>query len=258
MAFDSAPSFLAPYYSVIATTADEVTLAVGARQGSDFAKQMAGDFNPIHDEDSRRFCVPGDLLFALAVNRYGLRHKMAFSFTGMVGDGVAVNFPIAIEERGQVLNTAGKPLLEMTFSGATQREPTLCESLIREYVAFSGHNFPHILVPLLADSGVMINPDRPLVIYESMTLSFDNLNFSAPRLTHAGAHLELNGKRGAVTLDFVINDSSQREVGRGSKQLAIGALLPYDQERMDLLVESFLARKAAWSPAEEEALQDII
>ncbi|MCK9563604.1 MAG: DUF3581 domain-containing protein [Bacteroidales bacterium] len=254
MAFGGLPSFLDPYHSVIAATASEVTLAVSARQGSYFAKQMAGDFNPIHDEDSRRFCVPGDLLFALAVNRYGLRREMAFSFTGMVGDGVAVSFPAAIESRGQASNAAGKPLLEMTFSGDTQREPALCEALIREYVAFSGHNFPHILVPLLADSGVMINPDRPLVIYENMTLSFASLAFSAPRLTHAGARLALNGKRGAVNLDFIVHDGD-RLVGRGTKQLAIGALLPYDQARMDLLVESFLARKAAWRPAVEEPLQ---
>ena len=244
MPFNAPSSFLAPYHSVLEVTASGAVLAVNASQGSCFAKQMAGDFNPIHDEDNRRFCVPGDLLFALAVNHYGLRREMTFSFTDMVGDGVAVNFPATIEGRGQVSNTAGKPLLEVSLSGDAQRAPALCEALVREYVAFSGHNFPHILVPLLADNGVMINPDRPLVIYESMTLSFASLDFSTPRLTHAGARLALNGKRGAVSLDFVVNDGN-RQVGRGCKQLAIGALLPYDQARMDLLVESFLARKAA-------------
>lgn len=250
MAFDGASSFLDPYHSVIAVTGDAVTLAVDARQGSCFAKQMAGDFNPIHDEDNRRFCVPGDLLFALAVNRYGLRSEMAFSFTGMVGDGVEVTFPLCVQGHGQVSNAAGKPLLEMDLTGDAQRDPALCEALIREYVAFSGHNFPHVLVPLLADRGVMINPDRPLVIYESMTLSFSTLDFTAPRLTHAGARLELNGKRGEVSLDFTVTDGDRR-VGHGSKQLAIGALLPYDQARMDAVVENFLARKAAWQPEEE-------
>ena len=39
------------------------------KQASDFAKQVASDFNPIHDEDAKRFCVPGDLLFSS--NRLG-------------------------------------------------------------------------------------------------------------------------------------------------------------------------------------------
>ncbi len=34
-------------------------------QASNFAKRIAGDFNPIHDEDNKRFCVPGDLLFSV-------------------------------------------------------------------------------------------------------------------------------------------------------------------------------------------------
>lgn len=248
MAFDGASSFLEPYHSVLEDSAEGVTLAVSARQGSRFAKQLAGDFNPIHDEDSRRFCVPGDLLFALAVNRYGLRRTMAFSFTGMVGDGVALKFPDAIEGTGQVSNALGKSLLEMRFDGQAQRDPGMCEALIRQYVAFSGHNFPHVLVPLLADSGVMINPDRPLVIYESMALSFESLTFTDPRLAHDGARLSLNGKRGSVSLDFVVNDGDQ-QVGAGSKHLAIGALLPYDPARMDSLVEAFLARREAWRAA---------
>ena len=44
---------------------------VSAEQGSRFAKEVAGDFNPIHDHDSKRFCVPGDLLFAIALSDFG-------------------------------------------------------------------------------------------------------------------------------------------------------------------------------------------
>lgn len=41
-------------------------------QASYFAKEIAGgDFNPIHDPDARRFCVPGDLLFTIVVSRFG-------------------------------------------------------------------------------------------------------------------------------------------------------------------------------------------
>ena len=39
------------------------------QQASDFAKKVAGDFNPIHDVISKRFCVPGDLLFAVLLSK---------------------------------------------------------------------------------------------------------------------------------------------------------------------------------------------
>ena len=225
--------------------ADGKHIRISAREGSLFAKQVAGDFNPIHDEDSKRFCVPGDLLFALAVSRYGVREHMDFRFAGMVGDGVALCFPEAVGSAGSVVNEQGKPLLEMTFGGAGRGEQDFSEALIRQYVAFSGQNFPHILVPLLADNGVMINPDRPLVIYESMSLAFTTLAFCDPRLALRDARLEVVGKRGDVRLDFDIEGDAGK-VGEGSKKLAIGGLQPYDEGRMTALVDVFLARKAGW------------
>ena len=42
------------------------------QQASDFAKNVADDFNPLHDIDAKRFCVPGDLLFAISLETAGL------------------------------------------------------------------------------------------------------------------------------------------------------------------------------------------
>ncbi len=36
-------------------------------QASNFAKFVAGDFNPLHDPENKMFCVPGDLLFSVAL-----------------------------------------------------------------------------------------------------------------------------------------------------------------------------------------------
>ena len=38
-------------------------------QGSNFAKQIADDFNPLHDIDAKRFCIPGDLLFSIILSK---------------------------------------------------------------------------------------------------------------------------------------------------------------------------------------------
>ncbi|MFP3345098.1 DUF3581 family protein, partial [Halomonas sp. SIMBA_159] len=59
-------------------------------QASHFAKKVAGDFNPIHDADNKRFCVPGDLLFSVMLAKTGLSQKMRVEFAGMITDGVAL------------------------------------------------------------------------------------------------------------------------------------------------------------------------
>ena len=61
------------------------------QQASQFAKQVATDFNPIHDEDSKRFCVPGDLLFAVLLHKYGLTEQLSCTFNGMVGADVPLH-----------------------------------------------------------------------------------------------------------------------------------------------------------------------
>lgn len=67
-------------------------IRISAQQASQFAKRIAGDYNPIHNPDARRFCVPGDLLFALVLARFGLSQRMSFRFLSMVGDGTPLCF----------------------------------------------------------------------------------------------------------------------------------------------------------------------
>ena len=75
--------FLEKFYN---TNNDKVTFS--RQQASNFAKQIADDFNPLHDIDAKRFCVPGDLLFSLTLARAGLHQEMTFTFSGMVTDGI--------------------------------------------------------------------------------------------------------------------------------------------------------------------------
>ena len=56
------------------------TISYTRRQASTFAKLEAGDFNPLHDEDAKRFVVPGDLLFATLLSRVGLSAKLMVQF----------------------------------------------------------------------------------------------------------------------------------------------------------------------------------
>ncbi len=231
--------FLNPFYSD-----RHGSIRISAQQASLFAKDVAGDFNPIHDPDSKRFCVPGDLLFSLVLSRYGLSQNMRFVFSGMVGDGVSLLFPETDAEAFHIGDVDGKSYLQIEREGASTKDPALIEALALHYVAFSGHNFPDILVPLMARHNVMINPQRPLVIYESMAFHLDRLGFAEPELELADARLEVNGRRGDAGLYFRIKVGDE-VVGTGSKKLVLSGLREYDQHSMQQFTEEYLARKSA-------------
>ncbi|MCL7941854.1 DUF3581 domain-containing protein [Halomonas sp. ATCH28] len=219
-------------------------IRISARQASQFAKRIAGDYNPIHNPDARRFCVPGDLLFALVLARFGLSQRMTFRFLSMVGDGTPLCFSEQDDGRIRVCDESGKCYLEVERSGETTRDASVVEAFTRSYVAFSGKNFPHYLKPLMEEQGVMFNPRRPLVIYDSMGFCLDHLDAPAPGLEFVDSSLEVTGKRGDALLEFRILAGGQA-IGTGSKKLVVSGLCDYDAEAMNEVVAEFYRLKAA-------------
>ncbi|MGQ4879258.1 DUF3581 domain-containing protein [Billgrantia sp. LNSP4103-1] len=220
-------------------------VCITAQQASDFAKRIAGDFNPIHDADARRFCVPGDLLFALVLSRFGLSQRMDFRFRSMVGDGTLLCLEERAEGQVTVSDDEGKQYLEVSRNGATNHDESVIEAFTRCYVAFSGKNFPHVLKPLLEEKGVMFNPKRPLVIYDSMGFSLDRVDLVDPTLELVDSRLDVAGKRGDVKLEFRIVDRGEA-VGSGSKKLVVSGLSDYDAAAMDEIVAEFYRLKSAY------------
>jgi hypothetical protein len=233
----SKPMLLEDYYSE-----DNSSIIFSRQQASDFAKHIAGDFNPIHDTDAKRFCVPGDLLFSLVVAKCGLSQKMRFVFSGMVSDGIALNFPDTTSTTLDIVDGSGKKYLSLERSGDTTQDKDLIRDLTRSYVRFSGQTFPHILVPLMLEQQVMINPDRPLVIYESMAIDLDRLDFENPQLELTRPVLEVDGKRGNVRLEFCLKAGGET-VGRGEKTMVISGLRAYDEDKVQAMVDNYTNQK---------------
>lgn len=230
-------SFLSPYI-----TEGEEGFSFTRRQASLFAKQVADDYNPIHDVNAKRFCVPGDLLFAYLVVKKGLYGKMHFDFAGMVGDDVMLSLEDTGAGSWRIVGAGGKEYLRATYQGKACRDPELVEEVIRSYVRFSGHNFPHILQPLMAENEVMINIDRPLVIYESMSIDLSREKMHAPTLELASAKLDVVGKRGNAHLFFHFLEGGE-EVGTGEKKMVLSGLRPYEAEMMNRMIELYDERK---------------
>lgn len=239
-------AFLKPFHDL-----RDGKVLITPEQGSRFAKEVAGDFNPIHDPDSRRFCVPGDLLFSLVLAHYGVSARMRCRFVGMVGEAVPLNFPDAPGSGFAITDVRGKSYLEVEREGAVVTDPYTIEALTRSYVAFSGRNFPHVLVPLMEQHQVMVNPARPLVIYESMSLELQTpvgvlTETVRPQLN--AATMKVEGKRGDVRLDYALTVDGE-PFAIGSKNLVLSGLRAYDAQTVEDLVQEYASWKAAYEAA---------
>jgi hypothetical protein len=213
--------------------------------GSAFAKEVANDFNPLHDIEAKRFAVPGDLLFAVLLANMGLYQNTSLKFTAMVTEDVELEFPT--QAPGAIVDSNGKVFVEVSGDGHHQSFNDGVEQLIRAYVAYSGMAFPHVLVPLMESANVMINPARPMVMYESMQISLDRMDLVAPELVTNTEKTVIasHGKRGEVVLAFDIVDAGE-VVGSGEKHMLLSGLREFDREEMAAVVDSYAQWKAEY------------
>ncbi|MCJ8313482.1 MAG: DUF3581 family protein [Saccharospirillaceae bacterium] len=214
---------------------------ISREQGSSFAKSMANDFNPLHDVDAKKFVVPGDLLFALTLSQIGLYKDMTFTFSGMVSD----QSQIRLQQESNLISLVDqkdKTCMSVVMQGEKSDNAALIEKLTKAYVKFSGEAFPHILVPLMKKHNAMINPARPMVLYQSMHISFHSLDISDVSLRMSEATFDVQGKRGNVSLNFeFISDG--KVVGLGDKQMLLGGLRDFDEDVIAGIVTEYNQRK---------------
>lgn len=216
------------------------------QNGSDFAKNIANDFNPLHDVDAKRFTVPGDLLFAVLLQQAGLYQHLELNFLAMVAEDKPLLFPTAANQA--IVDSEGKEYVSVASSGMHQPFDAGVEKLIGAYVAYSGKAFPHILVPLMQSINTMINPARPMVMYESMRIDLDTVVLNNPELQTNTERTSIasNGKRGEVVLAFDIVDAGV-VVGRGEKHMLLSGLRDYDDVEMNAVIDNYEQRKREYA-----------
>jgi len=201
-------------------------------------------FNPLHDPENKRFCVPGDLLFSVLLHRYGLHEKIEVTFAGMLDKSAKVVLPEKLDGTTTLVDARDRDVLIATGSGASTTDEGFISELTEQYVRFSGKTFPDVLEPLMRQHDVMINPTRPLVIYQAMQLSMSQLTGSNLSVELVDATLEVEGKKGTVELLFRLNADGQL-IGEGSKSMVLGGLRAYDADAMQGVVDDYNALKSA-------------
>lgn len=233
--------FIEKYCSI-----DNEKISFTRQQGSDFAKQVADDFNPLHNITAKRFCVPGDLLFSIIIAKSGLHKEMSFNFSGMVNDGIELTFPNEIINNFDIVDNKDKTYLSVEASGDKTHCASLINALTKAYVDFSGHTFPDILVKLMTESNVMINPARPMIMYQCMKISLDRLDITSLTLKLSKTSLSIEGKRGDAWLEFdLISDGEV--VGHGKKHMLLSGLRGYCSDSVKTMVAEYKNSKAAYN-----------
>lgn len=230
-------------------TANQGGMQFSHAQANNFAKGIAGDFNPIHDVGAKRFCVPGDLLFAALLNRYGVYDQLRVDLMALVNADVVVELPKSLSAHNAICDAQGRHLLSFDVAGDATNDDTFVSSLVEQYVRFSGKTFPDILVELMRDNDVMINPARPLVIYKDMSLQLDALSGDNLTLELDKATLESEGKKGKACLQFIIK-SNGGVIGRGEKNMLLSGLREFDEAAMSDVVAQYSEWKTSYTAVE--------
>ncbi len=217
-------------------------------QGSEFAKKVANDFNPLHDVDAKRFCVPGDLLFSIIIAKSGLHKQMTFNFSGMVTENTTLTFPNEIDAEADIVDEKGKTCLNVSTSGEKTRNAQIINALTLAYVDFSGLTFPDILVELMLQNKVMINPARPMIMYQSMSIDLHTLEADSVTLRLAKTSLTIEGKRGDAWLEFDLL-SNGLVIGHGKKHMLLSGLRTYEQQSIDSMINQYRQSKHNYQSA---------
>ncbi|MGD8555894.1 MAG: DUF3581 family protein, partial [Chromatiales bacterium] len=164
----------------------------------------------------------------------------------LVSDGVPLLFPESDANKIAISDRQGKEYLNFERSGAVSNATSLISDLTQSYVAFSGHNFEHVLVPLMRDNDVMINPDRPLVIYESMSVDLERFDVTSPQLILEKSTLDVDGRRGKVRMQFRLT-SDQGDFGHGEKSMILSGLRPADPAALQGMLDDYIGFKATYT-----------
>lgn len=218
------------------------------QQASRFAKTVANDYNKIHDVDNKRFCVPGDLLFAVSLAKFGLSETMKINFTGMVKNDVDLQFSPLLNNKTAIVNADEQAFMELELGGNTSYDEEIISKIIKEYVQFSGKNFPDIMVPLMRSENLMFNPARALIMYKCMQINLTRVDVKSIALKFDEAIISVQGKRATVTFKFDFYEGDEK-VGTGQKEMLLSGLIPYEESVMDGVIADYQAAKTKYLSA---------
>ena len=227
--------FVDQYY-----TCHEENFYFPKHKSSAFAKQIAKDFNPLHDVKNRRFCVPGDLIFSAILSKFGANKEMTFDFKRMINGIEALNV-VSSNESISVKNIQNEEMISIHRGGEITHDKVFINGFIRSYVEFSGKMFPEVILNAMKKSGVMPSLKRPLIIYVKMSFSLNVFSSNRPQVMLRETVFEKLGRKGVMSLYFDVWVNGEI-IGFGEKKIFIGSVCPCDPSALQVYINSYNAR----------------
>ena len=132
--------------------------------------------------------------------------------------------------------------MELELDGKSSNDEHIISKIIKEYVQFSGKNFPDVMVPLMRTENLMFNPARALIMYKCMQINMTRVDVSSIELKFDEAVIDVKGKRATVTFKFDFYEGNEK-VGTGQKEMLLSGLIPYEESVMNGVIADYQAAK---------------
>jgi hypothetical protein len=97
----------------------------------------------------------------------------------------------------------------------------------------------------MIEKNVMINPARPMVMYQCMEINLQRLDIESVTLKLAETSLSIEGKRGDAWLNFDLI-SNNEIVGQGRKHMLLSGLRPLCSDSVNAMVEQYKETKQSY------------
>lgn len=188
---------------------------------SAYARNVAKDFNPIHSHLAKKYCVPGDLIFALITEMHGAHNYMRVDFLNRVGAECKLFFDtkrIALA----LLDVDKKLYAELATAGDKSVCPKRLKTVSNVVVSCTSGYFPYKLIDNLREENVMLSIRRSMVMLKSIEVELRNIHSASSLVAkYQSSGLELSGKRGEVKVYFQLFDDDGISVGFVTKTVLI-------------------------------------
>lgn len=213
---------------------------VSEKDGSNFAKEVCLDYNPIHDEGNLDFAVPGDLLLSLFVWQNGLPCDGSVAFKKPVKGDLELKIDLdGISNSG----TDEELVILKNLSSIYLTSIKFYKDFMAEYCLLSGSLFPEKLGEVFSDSGLMPGVEKPLVMYSGVDFDLNMDKFSLYDCDLSLNLGEINYKvlrknmmKIGVGVDVLIDDEN---VGSLTKNLVCFETVPFSEAGLSELVTRY-------------------
>lgn len=204
-----------------------------------YARNVVKDFNPIHNHLAKNYCVPGDLIFALMVERGGVHGSMRMDFLNRVGKDSEYIFVSG--KAGMALLDRGNKVQAQLIGSGDASVCVKCISAVSDAVlSCTSSYFPYKMMRSLRAENLMLSGCRSLVILKSIEVNVSDLHFASDlTAVFCSSSLRHSGRRGTIDAHFQLVGGNGQVLGQVIKTALIIGIERFNGKRSAQYLENY-------------------